>query len=366
MEKSLIVIRLVLIYLTVLSRFRQGAGVWLLCLAILPFSLGYSQESKVERARPMMGTMVEITVFRDTSSPKEIKAGREPEEEAIELAFQAISRVDGLMSNYKADSQLSLINQQAGRDYVRVAPEVLKVINMAIGIAELSGGAFDITVAPLVQLWGFHKKSGHMPPEEEIHKFLPLVNYKNILIDQEKNRVKLKLPGMAIDLGGIAKGYAVDRAIEVLKNNGIQRALVNAGGDLFALGHPPTRKFWHLGIRHPFVPDRVVSTLQVRDQAVATSGNYENFFVLNGKRYSHILDPKTGQPIQGIASVTVLAKTALEADALATTVAVLGPQKGMDLLNSQPDTEGIIILDERNRPSYLLSPGLEGKLSFNF
>jgi thiamine biosynthesis lipoprotein len=328
---------------------------------IFTFSLGYGQDLKVQRAKPMMGTIVEITVIRDDSSPSRI-----PEEEIIGLAFQEISRIDKLMSTYKENSQISLINQQAGIDYVTVEPDVLKVIKMAKAASMLSGGAFDITAAPLVQLWGFHTKKGHMPPEEEIKNCLPLVDYKYILVDQENNRVKLKLPGMAMDLGGIAKGYAVDKAIEILKNNGIHRALVNAGGDLYGLGYPPAKNFWHIGIRHPFIPGGIISTLKIKDQAIATSGNYENFFELNGKRYSHILDPRTGQPIQGVASVTVLAKTAMEADAFGTAVAVLGPQKGLELLNSRPDIEGIIILDDPKKPDYLLSQGLEGKLSFAF
>lgn len=353
-------------YLGALKQFSRALGLGLLCLATLPVSVTQGQEDKLQRAKPIMGTMVEITTFRNRSSPKGVVAGRKTEEEALELAFEAISRVDKLMSNYKADSEISLINQQAGRNYVKVEPEVLKVIRMAIKVAALSGGAFDITIAPLVELWGFHRKNGHMPPTESIQKVLPLINYKNILIDEKKRKVKLKLPGMMIDLGGIAKGYAVDQAIEALKNNGIDQALVNAGGDLYVLGHPPKRNFWHIGIRHPFVPNKTVSSLKIRDQAIATSGNYENFFVLKGKRYSHILDPKTGQPIQGIASVTALAKTAMEADALATAVSVLGPEKGIELLNNQPDVEGIIILDDPNKPGYLVSQGLEGKLSFTF
>jgi thiamine biosynthesis lipoprotein len=326
-----------------------------------PFSLGYTSELKVERARPLMGTLVEIKVFREASSLAQIRAG-----EVIERAFEEISRIDRLMSIYKNDSQISLINQQAGKGYVGVSPEVLQVIKKAREMADLSQGAFDITIAPLVQLWGFTQKNGHRPPEIEIRKILPLVNYKNIMVDEENRSIKLKLSGMSLDLGGIAKGYAVDRAVAVLRDCSIYRALVNAGGDLFALGHPPNKDYWHIGIRNPFVPGRIVGRLKIRDQAVATSGNYENFFLLEGKRYSHILDPRTGYPIQGIASVTILAKTTMEADALATIVAVLGPEKGIALLNSLPDTEGIIILDSPQRPYYLLSQGLEGKLSLNF
>jgi len=327
---------------------------------MLPISLGFSQERKIQRAKPLMGTLVEIVVYHD---PLKFSRGRI--EQVIEQAFKEIERIDDLMSVYKADSQISAINNLSGRGFVKVEQDLIRVVEEAIRIGQLSRGAFDITIGPLLQLWGFTDRHGHWPSASQVKEVLSLIDYRNILIDRSNRRIKLRLPGMALDLGGIAKGYAVDWAIRVLREHGIERALVNAGGDLFALGHPAGKDGWHIGIRDPFLPDKIAGILEIVDQAVATSGNYENFLVYKGKKYSHILDPRSGYPVQGIASVTILAKTTMEADALATAVTVLGVEEGMELIDRLPQTEGIIVLDKPAHPAYVLSAGLRGKISLH-
>lgn len=318
------------------------------------------EEVRVERSRPMMGTMVEITA---------LGPDRDLCDRSVEQAFQEIEAVDRLMSSFKGDSQVSQLNRLAGKTWMVLDPEVLDVLEAAVLYSRLSEGAFDITVGPLLRLWGFYRDKGHLPSTQEIGQARSRVNYRDIEIDQPKGRARLKKPGMAIDLGAIAKGYAVDKAVEALKKKGIRKGLVNAGGDLYAFGRPEEKAPWLIGLQHPREREKVATVLEVEDRAVATSGNYERYFVLKGKRYTHILDPRTGWPIQGMASVTVMADSAMKADALATSVFVLGPQRGLALLNRLPGVEGIIVAEEGPGGKQLVpyfSKGLKGRVSLDF
>lgn len=299
-----------------------------------------------------MGTVVEITA---------IDKDKENIHKAIEDAFHEIKRIDALMSNYKADSEVSLINHQAGLKPVKVSPHTFHVIKRSLYFSNLTHGAFDITVGPLMEEWKFDQGATHIPFEKQIKKLKALVNYKDIQLNEMERTVMLKTKGMGIDLGGIAKGYAVDMAIEALKKASIQKALVNAGGDLRALGTKEDGKPWKIGIRHPMIKDKILAKLEVSDLSVATSGDYERFFEKDGIRYHHILNPHTGYPAKGIRSATILSREATEADALATSFFALGLKEGMELVERMEAVEAVIVDD---KGEIHISSGLQGKLEF--
>lgn len=322
------------------------------------FGKGWAQEATVQRSRPLMGTMVEITA----RGPDRSICSR-----AVEEAFQEVETIDALMSNFREDSELSRLNRRAGGSFQVFHPKLLEVLDAAFIFSRWSQGAFDVTVSPLVRLWGFYGEDRRVPSAKELRQALKLVDYRKLLLDREKGLARLREPGMSVDLGGIAKGYAVDKAVEALRRNGIRRGLVNAGGDLYALGRRTDETPWLIGLQHPQKKEETAVVLPVEDQAVATSGSYEKYFRIQGKKYTHIIDPYSGWPVQGMASVTVLADTAMKADALATAAFVLGSKGGLKLLDGLPGVEGILIAEEegKDRKGILvpfLSEGLQGKL----
>jgi len=280
----------------------------------------------LKQTEMIMGTLVEITVIPGN-------------EKAIREAFEALKKVDLLMSTYKEDSEISILNREGK---AQVSEETLEVIEDAIKFSNLTDGAFDITCRPLINLWKKAKKEEKVATEEEIEEAISLVGYQRIIL--EGNQIRLEKKGMQIDLGGIAKGYAVDKAIEALKKNGIKRALVNAGGDLYALGIDRQREKWQIGVQDPREEDKIIDIIKVKDKAVATSGDYRRYFTLEGKRFSHIVNPKTGLTVQDVPmSVTIIGPDATTTDALSTGVFVLGPEEGMKLIESLPEVEGMII-----------------------
>ena len=279
-----------------------------------------------------MGTVVSVVVAG---------LSRDAADRAADAAFREMRRVESLMSTYLPDSDLSRLNAAAGRGWRAVHPEVAAVIREGLRVARLSGGAFDPSVYPVWALWRFEEGS-RPPAPEALHRALAHVDYRNVEVD-ERGRVRLAEPGTALGLGGIAKGYAVDRALAVLRRSGASGAMVNAGGDLAVWGRPAPDRPWRVGVRDPRNPRGLLGTLSVETGAVATSGDYERFFVWKGVRYHHILDPRTGMPARGCRSVTVLHTSAMTADALATAVFVLGPRRGLELLGRIPEARGIIV-----------------------
>lgn len=294
-----------------------------------------NQPTVFTRHYDLLGTDVQISVCATHLQ----KSGAE---KAIRAAYAEIQRLDRLMSTWKNDSDVSRINQAAGIHPVVVHPEVIEVLEHARHISELSGGAFDITFAPVGKLWSLDRANPRIPRPEEIKAALPLVNYRNVLINREASTVFLTQPGMAIGLGGIAKGTAVDWAINALKREGITDALVNAGGDLYALGLNAQGRPWRIGVHHPRNPHEFLTRFAVSNLAVVTSGDYERMVFINGKRYHHILDPKTGYPADKCISVTIIHPSTEFADGLATAVFVLGPGAGLELVERLPDTEALI------------------------
>jgi FAD:protein FMN transferase len=298
-----------------------------------------------------MGTTVEISLM-----------GSDEEEarKAAMVAFQEIKRIERLMGPKNESGDVFRINQSAGMEWVNVSPETLEVIHKAKEISTLSKGSFDITVAPLTQIWRRAREKGFPPSAEEVKSLFELVNFREILISPE-GKVLLRKKGMAIDLGGIAKGYAVDKAFEVLQSLGHQNIIVNAGGDLRA-GGKRWNQPWTIGIQHPREPDKIMAKVSLSDSAMATSGNYEKFFIYQGKRYGHIFNPSDGFPTEACQSVSVIHKNSMTADALATAIFVMGPEKGYALCQRM-DGVNCFIVDRDDR--VICSPGLKDYLTLN-
>lgn len=272
----------------------------------------------VQRSRPLLGTFITITAFGSDESATQ---------GAVTAAFQEIEGVDLLLSIHKTNSETALLNSIAASRPQEISRELNFVLTHALNIARRTEGAFDPTIAPLAQLWGFIWKEYRLPTAEELQRVLPLIDFRKIVISTN-GAVSFQKAGMALDFGGIGKGYAVDRAIHVLQEQSITNAMVKAGGDLRVIGTPPGKNGWEIQIEDP-AKEGKRTTILLREGALSTSGNYENFFEIDGKRYSHIIDPRTGLPVQGIASCTVAAPTCLESDAYATAFFVLGMDRSL-------------------------------------
>lgn len=266
---------------------------------------------------------------------------------AIEIAVNEISRIESLLTTYQPDSQTNRINQNAGISPVQVDAEVFSLIRRSIAISAITQGAFDISYGGIDKsLWNFEKTMTRLPSKEEALKSVYLINYQNIVLDPDKLTVFLREKGMRIGFGGIGKGYAAECAKNKLCAMGVPSGIINASGDLTAWGHQPCGAPWRIGVTWPDDPQRIFCYLDVTDKAMATSGNYEKFITLNGRRYSHTIDPKTGLPATGIKSVTVLAENAELADAMSTPISVMGVKAGLHLVNQIPGLECIIIDDD--------------------
>jgi thiamine biosynthesis lipoprotein len=333
--------------------FKKGRVIYILLFFsfILILHPPSSQSSDLFKYHQVaMGTVIEITLIADDE---------EAANKASLQAFQEIKRIETLMSPWLDSSDVTRINRSAGKERVKVSPETFEVIQKAQGISELSEGGFDITVGPLTELWREARKKKIPPSIEEVKEKLGLVNFKNIETDQE-GKVFLKKKGMAIDLGGIAKGYAVDRAFEFLKSLRYKNLIVNAGGDL-RVGGFKNNQLWSIGIQNPRESQKLLARISVSNTALATSGDYEKFFLYQGKRYHHIFNPKDGFPTDGCQSVTIFSKDGMTADALATAVFVLGPEKGYSLCQK---LEGVdcIIVDKEGK--IIFSPGLKDRIAF--
>ncbi|MWB94085.1 FAD:protein FMN transferase [Flavobacterium sp. GA093] len=268
---------------------------------------------------------------------------------SINLAIEEIRRIEKLLTTYKEDSQTNLINENAGIKPVNVDPEVFSLIERCMGISKITQGAFDISYGSIDKsLWNFDKTMTKLPDAQTALKMVHLIDYKNIILDKENTTVFLKEKGMRIGFGGIGKGYAAEMAKQLLLKNKVQSGIINASGDLSAWGLQPNGKKWTIGVADPDSPNAAFSYMEISNKAVATSGNYEKFVTINGKKYSHTIDPKTGLPITGIKSVTIIASNAEFADAMATPIAVMGIKAGLFLIDQIPDLYCIII-DDNNK-----------------
>ncbi len=264
----------------------------------------------------------------------------------IDLAIEEISRIEKLISSWDPDSQTSLINKNAGISPVTVDQELFNLIQRAIQISKVTDGAFDISYASMDKVWKFDGSMKQLPGEEEIRSSVEKVGYENIILDPSNTSVFLKKPGMRIGFGAIGKGYAADKAKELLISKGVEAGIINASGDMNTWGKQTNGEEWKVAITNPMDKIKAFALLPVYNSAVVTSGDYEKYVSFNGVRYSHIIDPRTGYPAKGIISATVFAPKAEMADALATSVFVMGIDAGINRINQIPNVECIIIDDK--------------------
>ena len=303
-----------------------------LCLFFLITSPANAQWFKEQHA--IMGTLIQVELWSEHTDTAR---------HAIKAVIDEMHRIDQLMSPYKETSELSYINREAASSPLAISTELFQLIQQAEKISQISNGAFDISFASIGHLYNYRKNI--KPDTTIINQQLTAVNYKNIILNQEKQTLHFNQPQMRIDLGGIAKGYAVDKAIEILQKNKIKTAMVSAGGDSRILGDRKGRP-WMIGIRHPREEGKSRVVLPLSSVAVSTSGDYERFFIDQGKRYHHIISPQTGKPADKSQSVTILGPEATITDALSTTVFILGYKKGIALINRLVDYDAIIIDDK--------------------
>ncbi|MEN9656194.1 MAG: Membrane-associated protein involved in thiamine biosynthesis, partial [Bacteroidota bacterium] len=267
----------------------------------------------------------------------------------IDLAVAEISRIEKLLTTFSNNSVTFQINENAGIQPVVVPKEVFDLIFRCQMISKMTQGAFDISYGSIdKKFWNFDLNMTSLPDKDLAKKAVELINYENIILNEEDKTVFLKNKGMRIGFGGIGKGYAAECAKKILKQNGIESGIVNAAGDLTAWGYQENGEAWTIGIADPNKKESVFSTFNITNTSVATSGNYEKFVLIDGKKYSHTIDPKTGYPISGIKSVTIIAENAEIADALATPVTVMGIEVGLNFINQIPNI-GCIIIDDYNK-----------------
>jgi thiamine biosynthesis lipoprotein len=306
-------------------------------LTALSSPCGATPDSLYHEARPAMGTTVEVFLYAPNS-------GRAAE--LLEAAFEEIERVEAALSNYRPSSELSRINAAAAAAPITTDPEVFGLIERALDHSRRTEGAFDVTVGPLVKAWGFFRGTGHYPSDDELADARARSGWMHVDLDETTRSVRFLTPGLELDLGGIGKGWALDCAAETLRRHGVSAALLGAGqSSYYAIGAPPGAGGWPIRVTDPQDTTRTLSTALLRDQALSTSGSGEQWFELGRRRYSHIIDPRTGHPVSGMVQVTLTAPTATDSDALSTAMFVLGPERAAELLREMSGTAALLVMD---------------------
>ncbi len=315
----------------------KKAGSFLMLLIL--FAVEVNAQQTLKRTLKLMGSRFDITVVAKDSTAANSD---------INMAVAEITRIEKRISSWDPNSETSLVNANAGIKPVKVSQELFDLIKRAIGISKLTDGAFDITYASMDKIWKFDGSMTRMPAEEDIKSSVSKVGYQNIILNEAEHTVFLKLPGMKIGFGAIGKGYAADRAKDLLQSKGVIAGIINASGDMNTWGKQVNGEDWKVAITNPMDKNKAFALLPIKNEAVVTSGDYEKFVEFNGTRYAHIIDPRTGYPATGIISVTVFAPKAELADALATSVFVMGKEVGLNRINQLPKVECIIIDVEGN------------------
>jgi thiamine biosynthesis lipoprotein len=309
----------------------------LLSFLFIVVSFSSFAQAEYKKKVSMLGSPFEITVVAKDSIQGNL---------FIDLAIAEVKRIENQISDWIPTTQISLVNKNAGIQAVKVDSEVFDLVTRAIKISELTDGAFDISYASMDKIWKFDGSMKTMPTEEAIKKSVAKIVYKNIILNPKDQSVFLKLEGMKLGLGGIGQGYIADKVKDKLVANGCVSGIVNVSGDINAWGKQSNQKSWTVGIVNPINKNKVFATFPLENSSVETSGNYEKYVMFNGIRYSHIIDPRTGYPAQGVVSVSVFAKQTEIADALATGIFVLGVEVGLDLVNQLKGIECIIVDDK--------------------
>lgn len=311
-------------------------------LALIVLFQSYSlnaQPAASKRILNLMGSRFELVAIHDHSLLRD---------ESIQLAINEIQRIEALISSWDANSETSIVNEKAGIQPVIISEELFNLIERTIKISNLTGGAFDISFNSITPVWVFDGSIINPPDSLAIAASIQKINFRNIILDRNQLTVFLKEKGMKIGFGAIGKGYAANRAKNIMQDHGIKHGMVNAGGDLITWGKQENGDNWQIGIADPSKEKEYIAWLGITDMSVVTSGNYEKFVIIEGRKYGHIIDPKTGWPVSGIKSVTLVSPDAELSDALATAVFVLGKDDGLSLVNRLKNVECLIV-DEQNK-----------------
>ena len=322
------------------SRFTRLTVAAVLCFAatLSSLALAASPDQIFYESRPAMGTSFEVYLYAPN---------RERASQLFEAAFDEIERVEAALSNYRSSSELSRINASAANAPVVTDPEVFALLQRAFVYSRKSDGPFDVTVGKLMKAWGFFRGAGHYPSSEELARALEQTGWQRVRLDQRTRSVLFLARGIELDLGGIGKGYALDCVARVLREAGVTAALISSGSSsIYAIGAPPGQAGWPVRLSDPLDRTGTLSTILLKDQSLSTSGNYEKFFQLNGRTYCHIMDPRTGRPVEGMLQTSVIAPEATDSDALSTAVFVMGPEHSAQLLDSIAGTSAIFVTDK--------------------
>lgn len=325
--------------------------VFIILILIILSSCASDSGKPIEQNGFYMGTIISEKVYG-------AKAGK-----AANEVMEKIKNLEQTMTINSPGSEIDKLNDMAGKESVKLSSESIFVMKTAKKYSELSEGTFDVTVGPLVKAWGIFTDHPRIPEKEEIKTLLKLVGYKDLFIDDRENSAKLARQGEVVDLGGIAKGYAGDAAIDIFKSNGIKSAYINLGGNVVVLGSKPDGSPWNIGIQNPRAANgKYIGILKVSDKAVVSSGDYERYFEKDNIRYHHILDPRTGYPSDtGLMGTTIVTRSSIDADALSTATFVLGLDKGMKLVESLKNVEAVFITKEKK---VYITPGLKNIFTF--
>lgn len=342
---------------------KKGQWMHLLIILVVIAAAGCdaqpSGRQKISKDFFYMDTLINITVY----SSDQVKG-----QEAVEKAAGEFQRINNLVGRFSGknlpdpqSSDVYRVNEKAGIEPVQVSNDTLAMVERAKYFTELSGGAFNFAIGPVMDLWCFGGEKCRVPTAAELKKTLALTNYREVVIDKIAKTIFLPKKGMIMDLGGVAKGYATDLAVKSLRSAGIKSALVNAGGNVFTVGSKPDGSPWKIGIQDPRDENNVVAIVSVTDSAVVSSGDYERYFEKNGVRYHHIIDPANGNPARGLIGTTIIMDNSTDADILSTSMFVLGAEKGMALQKKLPGVE-IVFINDRKEISF--TDTLEGKIEF--
>jgi FAD:protein FMN transferase len=303
--------------------------------AVLPVaSASQSQLVMYQEARRLMWTKFEIVAY----GPDRARLA-----EASEAAFEEIDRLDHQMSNYSETSELTYINRNAGREDVIVEKELFDFVKLSIDFSRTTGGTFDITVGPLMKAWGFFDNRGRVPEAGELTSVMARVGFKHVALNERTRTIRFDREGVELDLGGIAKGYAVDKAAEILRASGVTSAFITSGSSsICAIGAPPGQKAWRVEVNDPLDRSHHLEAIELRDRSISTSGCHEKTFESGGKTYCHIMDPRIGRPIEGLISATMIAQSGVEAEVLSKALMVMGIEKAREFLKTRPHVRALL------------------------
>lgn len=313
--------------------------------ALLGYRMGWvpqvkAQETITQRSMILMDTVVDVRVDGRNSAA------------LVERVFQRMAELEKLFSRFIPESEVSAINRAAG-DWVEVSPLTLELVELGMEMSRITDGAFDLTIGAVLDLWGFGSDIRRVPEEDELREALATVDFTQVEVNRKQGAVRIP-QGTVLDLGGIAKGFIVGQGIEILRDAGVERALINAGGDISVVGRRPDGRPWRVGVQDPDQPSSIRYVLPLDDQSVVTSGDYQRYFTVEGVRYHHIIDPFTGYPARGLRSVTIVGDDPAMCDAISTAVFVLGWAEGRALVERLPGVEAILVTDT----DAWISPGL--------